>query len=56
LEKVKNVVKFIDEKRKRAENIQAVLRVQDSVMGKSTDMEVGAILSWPLYHVNAKRE
>ncbi len=39
LEKVRNVVKFIDEKRKRAENIQAVLRVQDSVVGKSIEME-----------------
>jgi hypothetical protein len=40
VEKVKNVVKFIEEKRKRAENIQDVLRVQDSVVGKSVEMEV----------------
>lgn len=38
--KVRDVVKYVEEKRKWAENMQQVLHVQDSLVGKSVEIEV----------------
>ncbi len=38
--KVKGVAEYVEEKKKIAENIQEVLRVQDKIVGKSIEVEV----------------